>query len=432
MKSNDYGLAQESLQRPLVDIPRERPKRTRRYVAYGAIAAVVVFGSVFGLRRLRAAAPTVDSSVLWFGTVKRGSMLREVQGQGTLVPEDIRWITAITAARVERVPVLPGAKVDADTVLIELANPDVQLAALEADRQVSEAQAQLANMEATLNGQKLQQESAIATLKSDLGDAKRRAQADEELAKKGYLSELERGQTRDRASEMAGRLDFEQKRLESQQKGIAAQITAQRAQVERLHKVAEFRHQQVDALHVKAGVPGVLQESPLQPGQSVVLGQLLAKVANPTRLKAEVRIPETQAKDLAIGLPAKIDTRNGVISGKVSRIDPAATQGTVRVDVRLEGELPPGARPDLTVEGTIELEHLTNVLYVERPAFGQPHSTVGLFKVEKDGDIAERVPVKLGASSVKTVEIQGGLGEGDKVVLSDMSQWDHTDRIRLR
>jgi multidrug resistance efflux pump len=432
MKSDISPLARPSLTGSGVDIPRERPKRTRRYVAYGVIGLVAVVGSAMGLRRLRAAAPTVDSSVLWFGTVKRGAMLREVQGQGTLVPEDIRWITAITAARVERVPVLPGAKVEADTVLIELANPDVQLAALEADRQVSEAQATLANMEATLNGQKLQQESAIATLKSDLGDAKRRAQADEELAKKGYLSELERGQTRDRASEMSGRLDFEQKRLESQQKGIAAQITAQRAQVERLRKVAEFRHQQVDALQVKAGVAGVLQESPLQPGQSVTVGQLLAKVANPTRLKAEVRIPETQAKDLVIGQPSKIDTRNGIIAGKVSRIDPAATQGTVRVDVRLEGELPPGARPDLTVEGTIELENLSNVLYVERPAFGQPHSTVGLFKVEKDGDIAERTPVKLGASSVKTVEIQGGLLEGDKVVLSDMSQWDHTDRIRLR
>jgi HlyD family secretion protein len=431
MKTIPSPLARDSLLAPAVDIPRERPKRTKRYVVYGCIGAVAVFGSAFGLRRLRAAAPTVDSSVLWFGTVKRGSMLREVQGQGTLVPEDIRWLTAITAGRVERVPVLPGAKVEPDTVLIELANPDVQLAALEADRQVAEAQAQLANMEATLNSQRLAQESAIATLRSDLGDAKRRAQADDELARKGYLSELEHGQTRDRASEMAGRLDFEEKRLASQQKGIAAQVAAQRAQVERLRKVAEFRHQQVDALHVKAGVGGVLQESPLQPGQSVTIGQLLAKVANPTRLKAEVRIPETQAKDLAIGQPAKIDTRNGIIAGKVSRMDPGATQGTVRVDVRLEGELPPGARPDLTVEGTIELEHLNNVLYVERPAFGQPHSTVGLFKCEKDGDIAERVPVKLGASSVKTVEIQGGLAEGDRVVLSDMSQWDHTDRIRL-
>src|SRR5262249_1125887 len=216
---------------------------------------------------------------------------------------------------------------------------------------------------------------------------------DEELAKKGFLSELERGQTRDRASEMSGRLDFEEKRLASQQQGISAQVAAQRAQVERLRQVAAFRHQQLDGLHVRAGMAGVLQESPLQPGQSVGVGQLLAKVANPKRLKAEVRIPETQAKDLAIGQPAKIDTRNGIIPGKVSRIDPAATQGTVRVDVRLEGELPPGARPDLTVEGTIQLEQLANVLYVERPAFGQPHSTVGLFKVDKDGELAERIPV---------------------------------------
>jgi multidrug resistance efflux pump len=416
---------------PLVDIPRQPPKKGRRYAAYGLASAVFVVGSATGLRHLRAAAPTVDRATVWLDQVKRGPMLRDVQGQGTLVPEDIRWITAVASARVERVVVQPGAPVQPDTILLELANPDVELAALEAERQLAEAQAQLVNLQATLNAQRLAQESTVASLKSDLGDAKRRAAADEELAKKGFLSELERGQTRDKASEMTGRLEFEEKRLASQQQGITAQVAAQRAQVERLRQVAEFRRKEVDRLKVRAGVAGVLQEQPLQPGQSVQPGALLAKVANPKRLKAEIRIPETQAKDLAIGQPAQVDTRNGIIAGKVSRIDPAATQGTVRVDVKLEGELPPGARPDLTVEGTIELERLTNVLYVGRPAFGQPHSTVGLWKIEADGETAVRVPVKLGASSVKTVEIQGGLGDGDRVILSDMSQWDHTDRIRL-
>ena len=401
-------------------------------MAAGVGALIAVAGVSMGLGRLKAAAPTVEKGTVWMDTVQRGPMVREVLGQGTLVPEEIRWIAAKTSARVERVLVKPGATVKPDTVILELANSDLELAALEADRQLAQAQAEVANLAATLNSQRLAQESVIASLGSDLGDAQRRARADEELAKKGFLSELEQGQTRDRERELTGRLEFERKRLNAQGKGIAAQMAAQRAQIERLRSISEFRRKEVDGLKLTAGVDGVLQELALQPGQSVAAGALLAKVARPDRLQAEVRIPETQAKDVRVGQKATIDTRNGIIPGRVARIDPAAVQGTVRVDVTLEGALPPGARPDLNVEGTIEIERLPSVLYVGRPAFGQPESTVGLFKLESDGSIAERVSVKLGRSSVKSVEILAGLEQGDRVILSDMSQWDQVDRIRLK
>ncbi|HJZ83875.1 MAG TPA: HlyD family efflux transporter periplasmic adaptor subunit [Polyangia bacterium] len=426
------GLARRSLFGSGVDIPREPPKKRRRYVIYAAVGTVVLVGATLGLRKLRAAAPTVERATVWMDTVKRGPMLRQVQGQGTLVPEQIRWISATAASRVERIIVRPGTPVKEDTVLVELTNPDQQLAALEAERQVTSAEAELVNLQATQQNQRLAQESVVATLRSELGDARRRATADDELAKKGFLSELERGQSRDRANELAGRLEFEQKRLGALSQGMAAQVAAQRSQVERLRAIAQFRRREVDALRVRAGVAGMLQELPLQVGQSVAVGALLAKVAQPDKLKAEVHIPETQAKDVQLGQRATVDTRNGVIPGRVSRIDPAVQAGTVKIDVTLEGALPQGARPDLTIEGTVELERLENVLFVGRPAFGQAQSTVGLFKLEDGGDGAVRVNVKLGKSSVKTVEILSGLAEGDQVILSDMSQWDSADRIRLR
>jgi len=428
----DLGLARGSLTGSGVDIPRTPPNRTRRYVVYGVLGAAVLVGATIGLRRLRPAAPTVEKGTVWPDTVQRGPMVREVLGQGTLVPEEVRWITAKASARVEKVLVRPGAVVKADTVLLELANSDLQLAALEADRQLAQAQAELANLNASLNSQKLAQESVVASLGTDLGEARRLAQADEALAKKGFLSDLEQGRTRDRAVELAGRLSFEQKRLASQAKGITAQVQAQRAQIERLRSISEFRRNEVDELKQRAGVDGVLQELSLQPGQSVAAGAPLAKVARPDRLMAEVRIPETQAKDVRIGQKATIDTRNGIIAGKVARIDPAAQGGTVRVDVTFEGPLPEGARPDLNVEGTIEIERLVSVLYVGRPAFGQPGASVGLFRLDADGSGATRTTVKLGRSSVKSVEIVEGLKEGDKVILSDMSQWDNVDRIRLQ
>jgi RND family efflux transporter MFP subunit len=430
--SNDLNVARGSLPFSPVDILRKPVNRTRRYILYGVAAAAVLISATLGLRRLRAAAPTVEMATVWPDTVQRGPMVREVLGQGTLVPEEIRWLPAKANARVERILVKPGAHVKTDTVIVELSNSDLQLQALEADRQLSQGQSDMVNLQAKLNADKLAQQSVVATIQSDLADARRRAQADEALAKKGFLSELEQGQTLGRANELAGRLEFEKKRLTAQSEGIAAQVAAQRAQVERLRSIAEFRHKEIDELKLRSPVAGVLQELPLQPGQAVAAGALLAKVANPDRLKAEVRIPETQAKDVLIGQKATIDTRNGVVPGHVVRIDPAAQAGTVLVDVTLDGPLPAGARIDLNIEGTIEIERLANVLFVGRPAVGQPGATVGLFKLDPDGSGAARTTVKLGASSVKSVEIISGLKEGDRVILSDMSQWDQVDRIRLR
>jgi HlyD family secretion protein len=415
-----------------MDIPRKKKSKVPRYVAYAVITAIVLGGATFGLSRLRAAAPTVERATVWTDTAKRGTMVRQVLGQGTLVPEDIRWISATAAARVERIIILPGAHVLPDSVLVELSNPDVELAALEADRGVAAAEATLTNLSATLDGGRLAQQSTVASLHSNLDDAKRRATADQDLADKGFLSKLELDASKERAKELDGRLDFERRRLDAISRGTGAQLISQRSEVERLKSIAEFRHRQLDGLKVRAGVDGILQELPLQVGQSVLQGALLAKVAKPDKLKAEIHIPETQMRDVAIGQKALVDTRNGVVEGKVTRIDPGAVAGTVRVDVSFTTALPQGARPDLTVEGTIELERLDNVLYVGRPAFGDPGTTVKLFKLVEGGEEAVRVPVQLGKSSVKTVEVKGGLAEGDVVVLSDMSQWDSTDRIRLR
>ncbi len=394
-----------------MDVVRARPRRSPvRPVLYG-LAVVAVAGVTVGLGRLRAAAPVVDRASIWIDTVKRGPLVREIQAQGLLVPEEVRWISAVAPARVERVLVQPGAAVRADTVLMVLANSDLELAALEAERQLASAHSDLVNLQASLEGQKLAQESQVATLRSELGDARRRATADDDLAKKGFLSDLELGQTRDRASELTGRLAFEQKRGEALGRGQAAQIAAQKQQVERQRAIAQVRRREVDDLHVRAGVAGVLQQLPLQAGQSVAPGALLAKVARPDKLKAEVRVPEVQAKDVQLGLRVAIDTHSAV-------------------DVALTGELPAGARPDLSVAATIELERLDDVLFVGRPAGGQ--ASTSLLKLERDGTTALRTPVQLGRSSVKAIEIIHGLKEGDQVILSDMSQWNAADRVRLR
>jgi HlyD family secretion protein len=415
----------------MVDIARPRVPRTRRHLLYSLVAALALLGVSAGLRGLRPAAPRVERSTVWLGTVQRGPLLREVEGQGTLVPEQIRWIAAKVNAQVERVLVKPGAAVMPDTLLLELTNPELQLQKLEADRQLAQAEAELTHLQASLNSQQLAQESLVATIASDLADARRRAQADEELAKKGFLSALEQGQTLGRASELSGRLDFEKKRLLAQARGIRAQVAAQRAQIERLRSIAEFRGKQVDGLEIRGGVGGVLQELPLQQGQAVASGALLAKVVRPDRLEAELHIPEARAKDVQIGQRASIDTRNGVAAGHVVRIDPAAQGGSVRVEVSFEAALPAGARPDQNVEGTIEIERLPSVVFVNRPAGGQPGTRVGLFKLDADGEGAERADVQLGRSSLKEVEILSGLREGDRVILSDMSQWGGVERIRL-
>ncbi len=416
-----------------MDLPRQRPRIRRQRALWAAILITAGLCAItLVLNRLRQAAPTLDRSSVWIDTVKRGSMLRDVQGQGTLVPEDIRWITAVSNARVERVLARPGAAVVEDTVLLVLDNPELELAALEAERQLSSAQADLVNLQATLDAQTLTQESQIASLRSELGDARRQALADDDLAKKGFLSELERGRSRDRATELTGRVDFEQKRIEALGRGRSAQIAAQGQQVERMRSIAELRRREVDQLAVRAGTKGVLQQLSLQPGEAVTPGALLAKVVDPGKLKAEIRIPETQAKELRIGLAASIDTRNATVPGHVVRIDPAVQNGSVKVDVALDGPLPPGARPNLSVEGTLELERLENVVYVGRPANAQPNASLGMFRLDADGETAVRTQVQLGRSSVKSIEAVAGLREGDRVLLSDMSRWNAADRIRLR
>ena len=385
-----------------------------------------------GLRRLRPAAPAIERGSVWMDTVRRGPMVREVLGQGTLVPEEIRWIAARTNARVERVLVKPGARVQPDTVLVELANTDVQLAALEADRELAQAQAQLANLEASLNAQQLAQESVIATLGSEHGEASRRARADEELSGKGFISELDLAQSREKAKELGGRLSFEQKRLGAQGKGMAAQISAQRAQIQRMRSIAEFRRQEVEALKVRAGVEGRAAGAGAAAGAVGGRGGAAGQ-GGPARSAAgrgaHPRDPGQGRAHRPEGhrwTPATAWCRRGWRASI-----PPPRPGTVRVDLALEGALPDGARPDLNVEGTIEIERLPSVLYVGRPAFGQPEGTVGLFRVEPDGHVAARTPVKLGRSSVKNVEIRDGLKEGDQVILSDMSEWDHVDRVRI-
>jgi HlyD family secretion protein len=414
-----------------MDIPREAPRRSRRGVllAFAGVTTLVLIG--VGVGRLRAAAPSVESSGVWMDTVRRGPMVREVLGHGILVPEEVRWITAKSSARVERVLVKAGARVQADSPLLELSNSDLELQALEAERQLAQAEAELANLRATLRAQTLAQKSAIATLGSDLSDARRRARADEELSKKGFLAALDLEQTRDRAVEMNGRLAFEKKRLGELSRGVQAQLTAHLAQIERLRSIAEFRKREVQALKQTAGVEGVVQELSLQPGQTVAAGAVLAKVVQPDRLKAEIRVPETQAKDVQIGQKTAIDTHNALIPGRVARIDPAAQSGSVLIDVTLEGRLPLGTRPDLNVEGTIEIERMPSVLFVGRPAGGQPGAPVGLFRLDKKGG-AVRTNVQLGRASVKSVEIVAGLAEGDQVILSDMSRWSQAERIRLQ
>ena len=398
-----------------------------------AVGALLTIGLItWALGRLRSAAPLVDRAALWTDTVKRGSMLRDVKGPGTLVPEQIRLITADTAGRVERIPLRPGAVVEAGTILLELSNPDVMLQALDAERQLAQAKADLINMRATTDGNALNAKSSVSQLEAQAADAARRAEADKKLMQDGVISGVEARQQLENAQSLKQRLEIERVRLGVVSGSGKEQVAAQEAQIERLKAVVAFRRKQVDSMKVRSPDKGVLSELPLELGQWVTPGFLLAKVVQPERLKAVLRIPETQARDLALHLPAQVDTRNGIVQGDVSRISPSANQGSVEVDVHLPDTLPKGARPDLTVEGTIEIEKLANVLYVGRPAGAQTGGVVELFKLTKDGDEAVRVKVKLGRSSVSTVEVVEGLNEGDQVILSDMSAQDTTDRVRLR
>lgn len=407
-----------------------RSRRIRR-ILYGVAALVAVLVITLGLSRLKPAAPTVERATVWIDTVKRGSMLRQVRGLGTLVPEDTRWIPATTEGRVERIVVRPGTAVTPDTVILELSNPQVEQETTNAVLSLRAAEAGLANLRVQLQNEYLTQQAAAATVQAEYTQAKLQAEVNEELAKQSLVSELVLKQSKVQAEMLGTRNQIEAKRLASLAQSTEARLAVQQATVDQLRALAALQQGRLSALRVRAGVEGVLQLVPVEVGQRVTPATNLARVADPTRLKAELRIAETQAKDIQIGQPTSIDTRNGVVGGRVARIDPAVQNGTVTVDVELRGELPRGARPDLSVDGTIELERLDRVLYVGRPAFGQEQSTVGLFRLQPDGE-AGRVQVKLGRSSVNTIEILDGLKEGDQVVLSDMSAWDAFDRVRLR
>ena len=414
-----------------MDIARAPVNRNRKRLIYGGIALVALVATTLGLRGLKPAAPRVDRASVWIDSVQKGPLVIEVRGPGTLVPERIRYISAITAGRVERRLAEPGQEVHPETVLLELSNPDVQLEALESERQLTVAQADRVNLRTNLETQRLNQEAAVAAAKAAYQDAKRNAEAAQGLATKELISAMEASRAIDRVEEVETRYRVEEQRLAVMVGAADSQIILQRAQVGRLNAVTDFQRGRVRSMKVMAGADGILQELPLEVGQWAQSGATLARLVEPGKLKAVLRIPETQAKDIAIGQPAAIDTRNGIVKGKVYRIDPAVQNGTVTVDVSLEGELPRGARPDLSVDGTIQVERLENVLHVGRPAYGQANSAVGLFKLTADGREAARVNVRLGRTSVNTVEILGGLQPGEKVIISDMSRWDGFDRVRV-
>ena len=417
----------------MVDIARPatvaKKKKIKRIIM--AVAAIVAIGLVtFAVSRLKPAAPGVDRAAVWVDVVKRGPMLRLVRGSGTLVPEDIRWINTTTQGRVERILLRPGAQVTKDSVILELSNPQLQQAVQDAQLAHQSALAAYENRKADLERTILTQEAELASVETNYNNATVNLEAQETLLKEGLVSALQVKQLRSQAVDLKNRLAISQKQLENAKNGVKSQLAPQEAEVAQRSAQYQLRLQELDALKVKAGMAGVLSQVPVEAGQQVGPGTNLARVADPTRLKAEVRIAETQTKDIRIGQMAEVDTRNGIIQGKVMRIDPTATGGTVGVDISLEGELPPGARPDLSVDGTITLEKLPDVVKVGRPAFGQENSTVMLFKLDGNGE-AHRVQVKLGRSSVNEIEVLEGLQPGDQVILSDMSAQDAFDRIRL-
>ena len=416
----------------MVDIarPDQRRKKRIRQAAWATAGLVALLLVTIGVSRLKPAAPSVDEGTLWIDTVKQGPMIRQVRGTGTLVPEDIRWIPAVTEARVEQIVLRPGAQVVPSSIILELSNPELQQSTIEAELQLRGAEAQLRNRRVELESQLLNQRAAAATIESEYTQAQLQAEADAELARDGLASSIQTKTSRSKADALENRCKIEQKRLEMAEQAIRSQLAVQEAEVDRLRTLYQLRRTQVDHLHVRAGAAGVLQQVPVEVGAQVAPGTNLARVADPARLKAALKIAETQARDVQLGQPVAVDTRNGIVSGRVSRIDPAATGGTVTVDVALEGALPKGARPDLTVDGTIELERIENATFVGRPAFGQEHGTIGLFKLDGQGG-ASRVQVRLGRSSVNAIEVLDGLRPGDRVVLSDMSAWDRFDRVRL-
>jgi HlyD family secretion protein len=417
-----------------MDIQRKsvaRKRRIRRSL-YGLLAAGAIVLVTVGLSRLEPAAPSLERGTVWMGDVERGSMVRQVRGSGTLVPEEIRWIPAENAGRVERIFVQPGAVVTATATILELSNPEREQEALDTEHQLKRSEAEQANLEIQLESQYLALQAEVATIESEYLEAKLQAEAEEELAKDGLISRIIMEVSRSRADSLSTREELGKQRLAIFSKAMEAQMEAKRAEVEQQRVLHQLRLLQLDSLKVRSGNAGVVQEVMVEVGQQVTLGTNLARVADPDRLKAEIRIAATEARDIQFGQNVSVDTGNGIIAGIVSRIDPAVQEGLVTVDVRLTEELPLGARPDLNVEGIIELEVLEDILYMPRPVFVQENTTVGLFKLESDGTHGVRVQVELGRSSVVQVEVRGGLEAGDQVFLSDMSQWDAFDRIQLK
>lgn len=414
-----------------MDIARAPRKKTGRNIAIGVGAAAVIIATI-ALSGLDPAAPTVQRVAILIDSVRKGDVVREVRGPGTLVPEQIRWITAQASARVERKSAESGEKVGAGQVLLEMSNPDLQIQTMQAEQQVRQAQIELLNLKTNLRSSILTQEGVVATSRTLFVSAKQEAEAADSLVKLKLISPFELNNRKAQAEEAATRLRVEQERLELQKAAIDSQIATQSSQVVQLEAIAERQRNRLASLSVRAPENGVLQDLTLQLGQWVPEGTTLAKVVQPGKLKAVLRIPESQAKDVVIGQRASVDTRNGIVQGKVIRKDPSAIQGTVTIDVSLEGALPPGAVPDLSVDGTIQIERLNNVLYTGRPAFGAASGRVGLFKLVDGGSAAIRVPVELGRTSVNTVEILNGLSIGDQVILSDMTQYANTERVRIK
>ncbi|MGB2589751.1 MAG: HlyD family efflux transporter periplasmic adaptor subunit [Candidatus Acidiferrum sp.] len=408
-----------------------RAKKIRR-IAYGTIAVILLGGVTYALSKLKPAAPTVDKGTIWAEPVKRGDMLREVHGLGTLVPEDIRWIPAQTDSRVDHWVLRPGATVKPDSIIMELDDPTLRRDTLDAEYQLRGAEADLASLRVQVDSDLMNQKSSEATVRSDYEQSKIQHDRDFKLMKEGLGTEIDEQLSRVKEQQLGIRLQLETDRTKVATDAGIAKIAAQQAKVDEMKALYALKESQLQALHVRAGIDGVLQLVPVDEGQHVTPGTNLARVADPKKLKAEIKIAETQAKDVLIGQKASIDTRNGIVDGHVTRIDPSVVNGTVTVDVAMDGPLPSGARPDLSVDGTITIENLKNVLYVGRPVHGQADSTVGLFKLVDDGSEAVRVNVKLGRSSVNTIEVLDGLKVGDQVILSDMSAWDAFDRIRLK
>ena len=406
-------------------------KRRNRWImiAAGVVAVAAVTAALAGLDP---AAPTVDRDTVWIGTVERGSFERQVRGHGTLVPESLRWIQAQTTGRVEVVHVKPGHRVEADGIILELSNPEVTRSAIDAENALLRAEAEFESLRMTLVSSELDQRARVAELDAEYTRVALEAEANRELNEKGLVSEITLRSSEAMAQALATRQEIEAQRVEMNPKANRAFLAAKEAEVEQHRALYRLRADQLDALAVRAGIAGVVQEVPVEIGQQVAAGTMLARVAEPTHLQAELRVPATRARDVRPGQTVSVDTRNGIVDGTVTRIDPSVQEGSVMVEVRLDGALPEGARPDMAVDGAIQIELLTDVLYVGRPVQSQENATIGLYRLEADDKHAVRVSVKLGSSSVDAIEIVDGLRQGDQVILSDTSRWDENERIRLR